>query len=75
MQTYFQIIFFKNSSISGILDFYFSCYDFLIYDLAIVINAWCFIRGNFEKKNFHNIIAGYQSIRNLEKKKKKTLLI
>ena len=63
-------IFFKNSSISGILDFYFSCYDFLIYDLAIVINAWCFIRGNFEKKNFHNIIAGYQSIRNLEKKEK-----
>ncbi len=61
-------IFFKNNSISGILDFYFSCYDFLIYDLAIAVNAWCFIEGNFEKNKFHNIVAGYQTIRNLERK-------
>ena len=63
-------IFFKKNSISGILDFYFSCYDFLIYDLAIVINAWCFIEGKFEKKNFDKIVAGYQTIRSLEKNEK-----
>ncbi len=68
-------IFFKNNTISGILDFYFSCYDFLIYDLAILINAWCFVKGNFEKKKFHKIIAGYQTVRNLEKKEKDTFNI
>ena len=61
-------IFFKNNSISGVLDFYFSCYDFLIYDLAIVVNAWCFTEGSFEKNKFHNIVEGYQTIRKLEKK-------
>ena len=60
-------IFFHKKKISGILDFYFSCYDFLIYDLAVVVNAWCFNKGVFEKKKYQNLISGYQSIRTLEK--------
>ena len=60
-------VFFKKKDISGILDFYFSCHDFLIYDIAIVINAWCFTNGNFQKKKFYSLISGYESVRILEK--------
>ena len=43
-------VFFKEKNITGILDFYFSCFDYLIYDIAIVINAWCFNNGVFQKE-------------------------
>lgn len=62
-------IFFKDKSISGIIDFYFSCYDFYAYELSICINAWCFNkRGFFDKKKYLSIMNGYESIRKLSKK-------
>ncbi len=64
-------VFFKGKKISGVLDFYFSCHDFLIYDLAITINAWCFKKGEFNQYFFNEIIKGYQSKRVLTKKEKK----
>ena len=45
-------ILFKNNKISGIIDFYFSCTDFFIYDLAITINAWCFNKNKFQHSFF-----------------------
>jgi homoserine kinase type II len=35
-------VFFRNSELSGLIDFYFACTDFLAYDAAICLNAWCF---------------------------------
>ncbi len=64
-------VFFKEKKISGILDFYFSCQDFLIYDLAVTINAWCFKNGKFNNSFFNQIIKGYQSRRILTNKEKK----
>ncbi len=59
-------VFFLNDDLSGLIDFYFACNDFLVYDLSICINAWC-----FEKDGAYNItkgmamIEGYQSVRPL----------
>jgi len=61
-------VFFINDKITGVIDFYFSCTDILIYDLAIAINAWCFDKeDNFQDKKYEAIIKGYNSIRKLSK--------
>ena len=35
-----NVLFYKEK-ISGMIDFYYSCQGFLIYDLAVVVNDWC----------------------------------
>ena len=59
-------VFFLGDRLSGLIDFYFACNDFLAYDLSVCLNAWC-----FEKDWSYNItkgmamIEGYQSVRPL----------
>ena len=69
-------VFFKDYICTGIIDFYFSCVDFYIYDLAICINDWCFDKINndsvkFNKENYQSIIAGYQKIHKFTKDESK----
>ena len=70
-------IFFKHGKISGVIDFYFSCYYFYVYDLAIVINDWCFSENgqNFHKDNCLTIFEEYQKLRELSDLEKKSLNI
>ena len=35
-------VFFLDGRLSGLIDFYFAATDFLAYDLAVCLNAWCF---------------------------------
>jgi homoserine kinase type II len=35
-------VFFLHEKLSGLIDFYFACNDYLAYDVAICLNAWCF---------------------------------
>jgi len=63
-------IFFSEDKICGVIDFYFSCYDFLMYDLAIAVNAWCFKKGNFMECNLKQLIKGYESIRKISTNEK-----
>lgn len=50
--------------LSGVIDFYFSCNDFWAYDLAIIINAWCFDeRHRLVKERVQALLAGYNDIR------------
>ena len=59
-------VFFLDGALSGLIDFYFACTDFLAYDLAIGLNAWCFERdGAFNMTKGRAMIAGYQTLRPL----------
>ena len=59
-------VFFLDDRLSGIIDFYFACNDFLAYDLAVALNAWCFERtGEFNMTSARQMIAGYRSVRPL----------
>jgi len=70
-------IFFKNKKFHGYIDFYFACNDFLMYEIAICINALCFDKKKgkflFNKKKSRNFIKGYSKIRALSDNEKKSL--
>ncbi len=72
-------IFFKNNKFNGYIDFYFACNDFLMYEIAICINALCFDKKNnkfvFNKKKSTNLIRGYSKIRKFSDKERKSLNI
>jgi homoserine kinase type II len=70
-------IFFNKNNFSGFIDFYFSCNDFLMYEIAICINALCFDRKNnkfiINHKKIKNLIDGYETIRVFSKKERDSL--
>jgi len=72
-------IFFKDDKLTGIIDFYFSCYDFYVFEIAICLNALCF-EGQKENLSFNvtkakKFIDGYSSIKKLTEEEKKCLKI
>ncbi len=55
-----------NGHLTGIIDFYFACNDFLAYDLAICINAWCFERTyEFNITRAKLMLRAYNDVRPL----------
>jgi homoserine kinase type II len=59
-------VFFVGRELSGIIDFYFACEDFLAYDVAICLNAWCFEPDlSFNVTKARALLAGYGSERAL----------
>ena len=59
-------VFFMGNQISGLIDFYFACHDSYAYDLAIILNAWCFESDmSFNVTRAQRLIDGYQSVRSL----------
>ena len=67
-------VLFEGAAITGILDFYFSCTDFFVYDLALVINAWCFDeRNEFVPERFAALMGGYGELRALTGTEKENL--
>ena len=72
-------IFFNNNKVSGIIDFYFAANDYFMYEIAICINALCFDKSKnqfiLNKKKVKNFIRGYESIKKISNKEKKSLNI
>ncbi|MGE4217964.1 MAG: homoserine kinase [Alphaproteobacteria bacterium] len=59
-------VFFLNDTLSGMIDFYFACHDFLAYDIAVCMNAWCFERDrSFNTTKARLLIAAYRRERAL----------
>jgi homoserine kinase type II len=46
-------VLFMDGKVSGLIDFYFACNDAFAYDLAVMLNAWC-----FEGDGAYNITKG-----------------
>jgi homoserine kinase type II len=72
-------IFFRNNKLSGIIDFYFAANDYFMYEIAICINALCFDKINskfkINKLKIRNLIKGYEKIKKISAKEKKSLNI
>ena len=57
-------VLFVDGNISGVIDFYFSCRDFLAYDLSVCLNAWAFdFNGEFNRGRSEALIKGYYNKR------------
>ncbi len=66
--------FFLDGKLSGVIDFYFACSDFLAYDIAVCLNAWCFERrGEFNLTKGRALVSGYESVRRLEPRERAAL--
>jgi homoserine kinase type II len=57
-------VFFRGDTLSGLIDFYFACTDFLAYDVAICLNAWCFeLDGSFNVTKARLLLSNYKAVR------------
>jgi homoserine kinase type II len=57
-------VFFQGQKLSGLIDFYFACNDFLVYDIAVCLNAWCFeADGAFNVTKARHMLSSYRSVR------------
>ena len=57
---------FDGDLLSGIIDFYYACNDYLTYDIAVAVNDWCVDDdGLLEKEKFEAFMQAYQTIRPL----------
>ena len=69
-------VFFLHERLSGIIDFYFACNDFLAYDVAICLNAWCFEPDNaFNATKARALLQAYDKVRPLGKDERQALPI
>ena len=72
-------IFFNKNKLSGIIDFYFAANDYFMYEIAICINALCFdnkkSKFKINKQKIKSLIKGYESIKKISLKEKKSLNI
>lgn len=59
-------VFFLRDKLSGLIDFYFACNDLLAYDVAIVLNAWCFETDHsFNATKGRALLNAYRQVRAL----------
>ena len=69
-------VFFLHERLSGIIDFYFACNDFLAYDVAICLNAWCFEPDNaFNATKARALLQAYDKVRPLGEDERQALPI
>ncbi len=61
-----------NDNFSGIIDFYYSCHDVLLYDLAVAVNDWCSNDdASLDRDKVMAFLSHYNSFRPLTKNEQK----
>jgi homoserine kinase type II len=59
-------VLFVQGAVSGLIDFYFACNDMYVYDMAIMLNSWCFeIDGSYNITKGRALIGAYRAVRPL----------
>lgn len=67
-------VFFLGDKLSGLIDFYFACNDFLAYDVAVCLNAWCFEADrSFNTTKARALLQAYEKVRPLEAAEREAL--
>ncbi|MDA0781812.1 MAG: homoserine kinase [Rickettsiales bacterium] len=69
-------VFFQDGKLVGIIDYYFACNDYLMYDLAICLNAWCFENNNeFNITKAKKFLNSYNGVRKISEEELNALPI
>lgn len=51
---------FKDNELQGIIDFYYACDEYLLYDLAVAVNDWCVDEnGLIEHRRYQALMHAY----------------
>ncbi len=57
---------FENNELKGIIDFYYACDEYLLYDLAVAVNDWCIdSNGYLEQTRYQSLMLSYIRQRSL----------
>jgi homoserine kinase type II len=60
-------VLFMQDKVSGLIDFYFACHDLYAYDLAVMLNSWCFENdGAYNVTKGKALIGAYRAVRPLD---------
>ena len=60
-------VLFDGAQVGGLIDFYFSCNDSLLYDLAITVNDWCVDGdGGLDQTRAQTMLRAYHEARSLQ---------
>ena len=64
-----------GDKVTGIIDFYFSCTDFMAYDIAVTHSAWCFSDDgtHFSRDLSRALLSGYTNIRKITADERKVM--
>lgn len=69
-------VFYQDGKLVGIIDYYFACNDYLMYDLAICLNAWCFENNNeFNITKAKKFLNSYNQVRKISEEELNALPI
>lgn len=68
-------VFFEDDRLCGVIDFYFSCNDAYLYDMAITMNAWCMgLDGKANPSLCRAFWEGYTQVRPVAEGEQKHLI-
>ena len=57
-------VFFLGDRLSGLIDFYFACTDYLAYDVVTCLNSWCFeADGAYNLTKGQALLVAYEKVR------------